>query len=54
MIGSEWVDISAGLSVGIIGLVLGVAIVASLRRARTSSPTRGEPPRGAGGAGMLS
>jgi tellurite resistance protein TerC len=31
MIGSEWVDISAGLSVGIIGLVLGVTIVASLR-----------------------
>ena len=31
MIGSRWVDIGPGLSIGIIGLVLGVTIVASLR-----------------------
>ena len=31
MIGSEWVDISAALSIGIIALVFGVTIVASLR-----------------------
>jgi TerC family integral membrane protein len=43
MIGSEWVDIGAGLSVGVIALVLGVTIVASLTWPRTSSPTRGTP-----------
>jgi tellurite resistance protein TerC len=31
MIGSGWVDISPGVSVGIIGVVLGVTIIASLR-----------------------
>jgi len=43
MIGSEWVEISAGLSIGIIGLVLGVTIAASLSRTRTASPMRGTP-----------
>jgi tellurite resistance protein TerC len=43
MIGSEWVDISAGLSVGIIVLVLAVTIVASLSRAQTTNPTRATP-----------
>ena len=35
MIGSGWVDISPGLSVSVIGLVLGVTIVASLRPRRS-------------------
>jgi tellurite resistance protein TerC len=35
MIGSGWVDISPGLSVGIIGLVFGVTIIASLLARRS-------------------
>lgn len=38
MIGSGWVDISPGLSVGVIGLVLSVTIIASLRPRRTTTP----------------
>lgn len=40
MIGSRWVDISPGLSVGVIALVFGVTIIASLRSRR--SPSRRE------------
>src|SRR4029453_17237285 len=36
--GSAWGRSTAALAVGIIGLVLGVTIVASLSRARTTSP----------------
>ncbi|HVQ17079.1 MAG TPA: TerC/Alx family metal homeostasis membrane protein [Vicinamibacterales bacterium] len=39
MISSGWVDISPGLSVGVIGLVLGVTIVASLRPRKSPSVT---------------
>ena len=42
MIASARVDIGAGLSIGIIGLVLAVTVVASLSGPRTSSPTRGK------------
>ena len=40
MIGSEWVHISPGVSVGIIGLVLGVTIAVSMwpRRIRETVP----------------
>ena len=37
MIGSGWVDISPGLSVSVIGLILGVTIVASLMPRRSPS-----------------
>jgi tellurite resistance protein TerC len=42
MIGSRWVDVSPGVSVGIIGLVLGVTIVASLRPRRSPHVIAGE------------
>jgi tellurite resistance protein TerC len=35
MIAGGWVDISPGLSVGVIGLVLGATIIASLRPRRS-------------------
>jgi tellurite resistance protein TerC len=38
MIGSGWVDISPGLSVGVIALVISVTIIASLRPRRTTAP----------------
>jgi tellurite resistance protein TerC len=38
MIGSGWVDISPGLSVGVIALVLSVTIIASLRPRTTTAP----------------
>ena len=40
MIGSGWVDISPGLSVGVIGLILSVTIVASLLGRRRASRRR--------------
>ena len=47
MIGSEWVNVSPGVSVGIIGLVLGVTVAVSMRprRIRETVPTGSRPPR---------
>ena len=44
MIGNEWVHISPGVSVGIIGLVLGVTIAVSMwpRRTRETVPLEGD------------
>ena len=36
MIGSEWIHVSPGVSVGIIGLVLGVTMAVSMRPRRIS------------------
>jgi len=38
MIGSGWIEMGPGLSVGVIGLVLSVTIIASLRPGRTTAP----------------
>ena len=45
MVGSEWVHVSPGVSVSVIGLVLGVTIAVSMwpRRTRETKPVREEP-----------